>query len=356
MIELQDHGKTLSFGPGVFQLYAGAHNPVAAALVFSVLARALPVLSPDGPADRDRLFVRTAFPGRGILDCFEFACRGTQDGRLWVDLECGPSDAPPAPVGRCCFDLFLGDDGCSVWPTRPLFSPEFSALARRRDNAGLTAEETRSLEDGQDRLSRSILRQAPGDLLTLRPIAPPSSTLAARGPRRSAYDVIHVLDQDELTTIRFADLVRYHGRFNIGGVALGLRVLQYAFAQLSPNAVPRRDAVSIFTAFPGTGARDAFEMITRAVTAGRFRLDETLDEPRAPVAARGRFYFRVSVEDRTLAFAPLPELIPADLAVLARQSREAPLSPRDAHRLKEIKEGLAAALLATPPAAIFQNL
>ncbi len=197
MIELEDHGETLSFGPGVFQLYAGAHNPVAAALVFSVLARALPVLSPGRPADRDRLFVRTAFPGRGVLDCLEMACRGTEEGRVWVDLACGPPEAPPAPIGRCCFELFLDGRGCAVWPARPLFSPAFSDLARRHLTGSLTAEEMRSVEIGQGRLCRTILDQAPEKLHELRQIAPPSFTLAARGPHRTAHDVIRILDRGD---------------------------------------------------------------------------------------------------------------------------------------------------------------
>ena len=82
--------------------------------------------------------------------------------------------------------------------------------------------------------------------------------------------LLEVVDHGELITFSFEDLLRYHGRSAIGGVAHGFKVMERALPLLAAGQPPERYDISVETAFEGGGARDAIEMVTRAVTGGRF--------------------------------------------------------------------------------------
>ena len=57
------------------------------------------------------------------------------------------------------------------------------------------------------------------------------------------------------------------------------------------------------TAFGGPGARDAFELVTRAVTGGRYAVDPALARPERG-RARERFVFRLGHRDRVRGARP----------------------------------------------------
>ena len=102
-----------------------------------------------------------------------------------------------------------------------------------------------------------------------------------------------VLDQGEPVSISFDDLLKYHGRSSIAGVAHAFKAMERAFPLLSPGGPPERHDITVESGFPGGGARDAFEMVTRAVTGDRYRL---VSEPlgvEAPEAPGGHFFFRL---------------------------------------------------------------
>jgi len=106
---------------------------------------------------------------------------------------------------------------------------------------------------------------------------------------------LDVLDDGELVRVSFDDLVKYHGRSSVGGVAHGFKVMERAFPLLADGQPPERRDLQVETAFDGPGARDAFEMVTRAVTGGRYRIAAELAAAGrvAPEAPQGRFFFRL---------------------------------------------------------------
>ncbi|WP_258557645.1 hypothetical protein [Rhodococcus sp. AG1013] len=71
-------------------------------------------------------------------------------------------------------------------------------------------------------------------------------------------------------TVSFDDLMKYHGPNAPGGVAHAFKVLERALPLLDPEGPAERREVEIATAHGGPGVRDAFEMVTRAVTGGRY--------------------------------------------------------------------------------------
>src|SRR5258708_682774 len=97
--------------------------------------------------------------------------------------------------------------------------------------------------------------------------------------------LLEVTDHGDLLRLSFDDLVKYSGRSSIGGVAHGFKVMERALPLLDGGAAPDRNDITIESAFGGGGARDAFEMVTRAVTGGRFRVDDSLapDGPPSPM-------------------------------------------------------------------------
>jgi hypothetical protein len=83
---------------------------------------------------------------------------------------------------------------------------------------------------------------------------------------------IVVVERGEPIAFSFADLMKYHGPGSPGGVAHAFKVMERALPLLDPEGPPERRAISIETAFAGPGARDAFEMVTRAVTEERYAI------------------------------------------------------------------------------------
>ena len=164
---------------------------------------------------------------------------------------------------------------------------------------------------------------------------------------------LKIRDRTDVIEIGFDDLVKYHGRQNIGGVALAFKVLEFAFSKISPHEIPQREKIEIFTAFPGTGAIDAFEMVTRAVTQDRFQLDTTFEAPQALKAVSGHFYFRISYRDHTVAVTPRRGLIPDRFLQLGRIHKAGEASQEDTIEFQGMKEALADTLIAMNAEDIF---
>src|SRR3954452_17602440 len=110
---------------------------------------------------------------------------------------------------------------------------------------------------------------------------------------------IAVLDGGSLLRFTFADLMRYHGPRSPGGVAHAFKVMQRAWPLLSPEGPPERREIALRTPFEGPGARDAFELVTRAVTGGRFVVDESLVRTDLGTAME-RFVFRLDYRGRAV--------------------------------------------------------
>ncbi len=89
-------------------------------------------------------------------------------------------------------------------------------------------------------------------------------------------EALTVEDRGRTITFTFDDMMRYHGPHSPAGVAMAFKVMQRAFAALSPDRPPDRRSINVRTAFRGPGARDGFEAVTRAVSDGRYTVDRSL--------------------------------------------------------------------------------
>ena len=123
-------------------------------------------------------------------------------------------------------------------------------------------------------------------------------TARNRIPGVGVAESLLVEDGGRTISFTFDDMMRYHGPHSPAGVAMAFKVMQRAFAVLSPDGPTPRREVTVRTAFRGPGARDGFEAVTRGVTDGRYIVDRSLVR-----SDRGRlledFVFEVAVGDKT---------------------------------------------------------
>jgi hypothetical protein len=154
--------------------------------------------------------------------------------------------------------------------------------------------------------------------------------------------MIEVVDHGQRIAYSLEDLMRYHGPGSPGGVAHAFKVLERGLPLLEPAGLCERREIVVETAFEGPGARDAFEMITRAVTGGRFRVDPALARPERGRALEA-FVFRLSYRDRSATLTVREGFVTDEFIDLARTER------RDAdqeRRLDALKREMAGRVLA----------
>lgn len=159
-----------------------------------------------------------------------------------------------------------------------------------------------------------------------------------------------VLDHGRSISISFDDLLKYHGRSSIAGVAHAFKAMERAFPLLSPGRPPERHDVTVESGFPGGGARDAFEMVTRAVTGDRYRVAPELAGDEVPEAPGGRFFFRLGYRGTVVDLALRDGLVPEGFLRLA--CRDAP-TPAEADRAARLKQDMADRLLSLPPEEVY---
>jgi hypothetical protein len=132
-------------------------------------------------------------------------------------------------------------------------------------------------------------------------------------------DTIEVADHGHRIRYSFKDLLKYHGHGSPGGVAHAFKVLERALPLLAPRELCERREIFVATAFGGPGARDAFEMVTRAVTGERFRRDTALARPERGRAMEA-FVFRLSYRGRATTLAVRDGFVTDEFIDLARTS------------------------------------
>jgi hypothetical protein len=154
--------------------------------------------------------------------------------------------------------------------------------------------------------------------------------------------VIEVVDRGRRIEFSFDDMLRYHGGGSPGGVAHAFKVLERALPLLDPDGPCERREIVVDTAFGGPGARDAFELVTRAVTGERYRIDESLARPERGRTLE-RFVFRLSYRDRSVTLELREGFVREEFIDLARTEDR---SAEQERRLDTLKQEMAARVMA----------
>ncbi|MGH3770096.1 MAG: hypothetical protein ACRDRW_01625 [Pseudonocardiaceae bacterium] len=160
---------------------------------------------------------------------------------------------------------------------------------------------------------------------------------------------IEVADQGVALAYTFEDLMRYHGPGSPGGVAHAVKVMERVLPLLEPGGLPERREIEVETAFGGPGARDAFEMVTRAVTEGRYAVGDALACPELG-PTRERFVFRLSYRGRGVTVVLREGYVREEFITLARTQER---TEQQESRLTVLKRELAELLLATPATEVY---
>src|ERR1700750_1918094 len=135
-------------------------------------------------------------------------------------------------------------------------------------------------------------------------------------PRVDIAAQLVVADRGRRLEFTFADLMPYHGPGSPGGVAHAFKVMERGLPMLGPAGPVERREVAVTTSFAGPGARDAFELVLRAVTGGRYEVDPALARPERGRALE-RFVFRLAYRDRAVTLAVRDGFVPDELIDLA---------------------------------------
>ncbi len=160
---------------------------------------------------------------------------------------------------------------------------------------------------------------------------------------------IEVAEQGSTLAYTFEDLMRYHGPGSPGGVAHAFKVLERVLPLLEPDGLLERRELVVETAFAGPGARDAFEMVTRAVTEDRYVVDDSWARPELG-PTRERFVFHLGYRGRGVTAILREGYVTADFLALVRQEER---TAEEESRLIVLKQELANRLLASPAAAVY---
>ena len=162
-------------------------------------------------------------------------------------------------------------------------------------------------------------------------------------------DRIEVVERGQLCAFSYEDLMRYHGPGSPGGVAHAFKVLERALPLLDPAGPCERREIGVETAFGGPGARDAFELVTRAVTDGRFRVDAELARPERGRTLE-RFVFRLGYRERRVTLLLRDGFVTEEFIDLARAAER---TPSDERRLDRLKSEMADRVLARPADEVY---
>jgi hypothetical protein len=161
---------------------------------------------------------------------------------------------------------------------------------------------------------------------------------------------IVVLDNGREISFSFAEMLDFHGGGSPGGVAHAFKVLERSLPLLGGRRPVERRAVTIETAFGGPGARDAFELVTRAVSGERLVLDPALARPDHG-RARERFVFRLRYGEHSATVMLRPGFVTEEFIDLTRQESR---TAADERRLTAMKGEMAERVMAASAADVYE--
>lgn len=133
---------------------------------------------------------------------------------------------------------------------------------------------------------------------------------------------LYLYEGDDPLHLTLSGAIQYHGLSSIGGLVLGFRLIQRAVELAAGDLPVQRKGISIYTAFPGRGAQDAFEYVCRAIRDKRYCCDSTLHHPAAQPGSRGEYLFTLRLNEQSLTLAPAQGYPPASFFNADRKSHE----------------------------------
>lgn len=160
---------------------------------------------------------------------------------------------------------------------------------------------------------------------------------------------IEVQEQGQTVAFSFEEMLRYSGPGSPGGVALGFKTMERAFALLAAEGLVERREVVVHTAFRGPGARDTFELVTRSLTEGRYVIEPTLERPERGHALQ-TFAFSIAYRERTVSLVLREGFVSDEFVGLAQAPT---LTSEEQQRFVAMKQALADQLMDADAVNVF---
>lgn len=169
----------------------------------------------------------------------------------------------------------------------------------------------------------------------------------------SSQDItLKVLENGKPLSFTLADITLYHGFGFPGGVAHAFKVMELALPLLGDDGPPERREIAIATPFRGPGGRDAFEMVTRCVSDGRYTIDPNLIKTERGEVLKG-YVFNLTYRERTLFLQIKEDHVREEFILLGRKPGR---TDAEEEHLTQMKQEMAGRLFALPAADVYEVL
>jgi hypothetical protein len=167
-----------------------------------------------------------------------------------------------------------------------------------------------------------------------------------------AMETINVTENGQELRISYEEIMKYHGTGFPGGAAYALKVMQRVFPLLDGGNPPERREIVVETAFTGQGGRDAFEMVTRCVTDGRYHVDPDIPEAKnEEESPGGHYWFRFLYRGKAIIAVLFPEFGHKEFNDLSRKPEK---TPEDIKTLAKMRLELAERVLHAAPENVYR--
>lgn len=164
--------------------------------------------------------------------------------------------------------------------------------------------------------------------------------------------MITVLDTGMSCTFTFETMMAYHGPAAPGGVAHAIKLMQQGFALLSPTAPIDRHSIEITTSFKGTGVRDSFELVTRAITSGRFHVTDDARAGFEHLGYRAGFVYHFDYHGKRVTQVIREGIVRDEFLALAGKGINGRSKDEEMH-FAWLKEEMADRVMRLHPSAVF---
>jgi len=168
---------------------------------------------------------------------------------------------------------------------------------------------------------------------------------------------IYIKDDETAIHISYDDILKYHGRSYIAGVALAYKMMELAFDFFQVSELLSRKYIQFRIGVYGPGIIDAIEMVTRAKTHNRMIIDQNIakyiDAPEAADGYGGKYYFEIFYRTRKISLSLKKGIIPQEFITISNKFHDGSITEGETIRLKELKEEIAGFIMKRVPADLF---
>ncbi|MEA2716161.1 MAG: hypothetical protein QOI99_478 [Actinomycetota bacterium] len=164
-LEVLDEGALLAFSFDEMLRYSGPGSPAGVALAFKAMELAFAELSPDGPPERRRIVVETAFRGPGARDGFELVTRGLTEGRYVVDAGLERPERGTT-LEQFVFRPRYRERALTLLVREGQVTDEFVTMARKPDR---TADDERHFTALKQGMADRVMAGSPADIFEVEP-------------------------------------------------------------------------------------------------------------------------------------------------------------------------------------------